>query len=400
MSQSKNSSAVLSANPATIAIHSGRRQTPERENSNPVFLTSSFTFESAQQAAAVFADTEEGNLYSRFTNPTTTAFEERIAALEGGERGIAMATGMAAVTSVFLGLLQAGDHLVLSRSVFGSTSNIANNLLSNLGIAVTHVALSDLDGWRDAILPETRLFFVETPANPTLEMVDLAALAQLAAQHDILVAVDNVFCTPCLQKPLELGADIVVHSATKYLDGQGRVLGGAVVGAEKLLMDNIFPILRNAGPTLSPFNAWVLYKGMETLPLRMERHCDNAMAVAGFLADQAALAGRVNYPGLPQHPQHELAKRQMSRFGGLVCVDLGSRDSAHAFINGLELATITANLGDVRTLVTHPASTTHGKWSEEARQAAGITQGLVRFSIGLEDAADICEDMQGAMGKI
>jgi O-succinylhomoserine sulfhydrylase len=382
---------------ATTAIHSGRHQTLERENSLPIFLTSSFTYNSAQQASDVFAGEESGNLYSRFTNPTVAAFEERIAAMEGGECGVAMASGMAAISSVFLGLLAAGDHLVLSRSVFGSTSNLANNLLAKLNIAVTQVPLSDLTSWKEAIHPETKLFFVETPANPTLEMVDLKALCQLAKEHNILVAVDNVFCTPCLQKPLELGADLVVHSATKYLDGQGRVLGGIVVGSEELVMENIYPILRNAGPTLSPFNAWVLYKGMETLPLRMERHCENGQKVAEFLNQQPLFAGKVNYPGLPNHPQHELAARQMSGFGGLVCVDLGSRERAHAFIDSLQLATITANLGDVKTLVTHPASTTHAKLSEEARLAAGITQGLVRFSIGLEAATDICNDFAQAL---
>ncbi|MBF0357877.1 MAG: O-succinylhomoserine sulfhydrylase [Magnetococcales bacterium] len=382
---------------ATTAIHSGRHQTLERENSLPVFLTSSFTYNSAQQASDVFAGEESGNLYSRFTNPTVTAFEERIAAMEGGERGVAMASGMAAISSVFLGLLSAGDHMVLSRSVFGSTLNLANNLLAKLNIAVTQVPLSDLTSWKEAIRPETKLFFAETPANPTLEMVDLKALCQLAKEHNILVAVDNVFCTPCLQKPLELGADLVVHSATKYLDGQGRVLGGVVVGSEELVMEHIFPILRNAGPTLSPFNAWVLYKGMETMPLRMERHCENGQKVAEFLNQQPLFTGKVNYPGLPNHPQHKLATRQMNGFGGLVCVDLGSRERAHAFINSLQLATITANLGDVKTLVTHPASTTHAKLSEDARLAAGITQGLVRFSIGLEAATDICDDFAQAL---
>lgn len=382
---------------ATIALHSGRHPTPERENSLPVFLTSSFTFHSAEQASDVFAGEESGNLYSRFTNPTVTAFEERISALEGGERGIAFASGMAAVTAVFLGLLSAGSHMVLSRSVFGSTSNLANSLLAQMNIPVSRVPLSDLDSWHAAIRPETRLFFVETPANPTLEMVDLTALCQLAHEHGILVAVDNVFCTPCLQKPLALGADLVVHSATKFLDGQGRVLGGVVIGQRSLLDEKIYPILRNAGPTLSPFNAWVLYKGMETLPLRMERHCENGLKVAEFLAQQPGLTGRVRYPGLPDHPQHQLASRQMAHFGSLLCVELENRARAHAFINKLRLATITANLGDVRTLVTHPASTTHAKLSEADRLAAGITQGLVRFSIGLEAVNDICDDLAQAL---
>ncbi|MBF0444151.1 MAG: O-succinylhomoserine sulfhydrylase [Magnetococcales bacterium] len=382
---------------ATTAIHSGRKQTLERENSLPIFLTSSFAYNSAQQACDVFAGDEDGNLYSRFTNPTVTAFEERIAALEGGQKGIAMASGMAAITSVFLGLLQAGDHMVLSRSVFGSTINIANNLLAKLNIDVTQVTLRDLPSWREAIRPQTKIFFVETPSNPTLELVDLEALCRLAKKHNILVVVDNVFSTPYLQKPLELGADIVVHSATKYLDGQGRVLGGVVVGNEELLLEHIYPILRNAGPTLSPFNAWVLYKGIETLPLRMERHCENAMKVAIFLNRHPKLTGKVNYPGLSSHPQHALAREQMKAYGGLVCVEMESKKRAYDFIDRLQLATITANLGDVKTLVTHPASTTHSKLSEEARNAAGITKGLVRFSIGLESATDICDDLAQAL---
>jgi O-succinylhomoserine sulfhydrylase len=389
--------AVKPLDMATTAIHSGRNQTLERENSPPIFLTSSFAYNSAQQACDVFAGDEKGNLYSRFTNPTVNAFEERIAALEGGQKGIAMASGMAAITSVFLGLLQAGDHMVLSRSVFGSTINLANNLLAKLNIDVTQVTLRDLPSWREAIRPQTKLFFVETPSNPTLEMVDLAALCRLAKEHNILVVVDNVFCTPFLQKPLELGADVVVHSATKYLDGQGRVLGGVVVGNEELLLEHIYPILRNAGPSLSPFNAWVLYKGMETLPLRMERHCENAMNVAIFLNRHPKLTGKVNYPGLSSHPQHALASEQMKAYGGLVCVDMDSRKKAYNFIDRLQLATITANLGDVKTLVTHPASTTHSKLSEKARNAAGITKGLVRFSIGLEAATDICDDFAQAL---
>ncbi|MBF0196018.1 MAG: O-succinylhomoserine sulfhydrylase [Magnetococcales bacterium] len=390
-------SAVKSLDMATTAIHSGRHQTLERENSPPMFLTSSFAYNSAQQACDVFAGNEEGNLYSRFTNPTVTAFEERIAALEGGQKGIAMATGMAAITSVFLGFLAAGDHMVLSRSVFGSTINVANNLLAKLKIDVTQVTLRDLPSWRDAIRPQTKLFFVETPSNPTLEMVDLEALCQLAKKHNILVVVDNVFCTPFLQKPLDLGADVVIHSATKYLDGQGRVLGGVVVGNKELLLEHIYPILRNAGPSLSPFNAWVLYKGMETLPLRMERHCENAMNVAIFLNRIPKLTGKVNYPGLPGHPQHALATSQMKAYGGLVCLDLGSQKKAYAFIDRLKLATITANLGDVKTLVTHPASTTHSKLSDKAKKESGITKGLVRLSIGLESAADICDDLAQAL---
>ncbi|MBF0339528.1 MAG: O-succinylhomoserine sulfhydrylase [Magnetococcales bacterium] len=382
---------------ATRALHAGGPTTPERENSPPIFLTSSFRFDSAEHAQAVFAGEEEGNVYSRFTNPTVALFETRVAALENAEHAVATASGMAAVTLVFLSFLSAGEHVVISRSVFGSTTNIANTLLKRLNIGVTRVPLADLTAWESAITPDTRMFFLETPANPTLEMVDLAALTRLGRERGILVVVDNVLCTPCLQRPLDLGADLVVHSATKYMDGQGRVLGGVVVGTRDLLMDKVFPMLRNTGPSLSPFNAWVLLKGLETLSLRMERHCDNAEKVAFHLAARDDLTGRVFYPGLPDHPQRELAIRQMRRFGAIVCLDLGSRENAQRFMNALQLAIITANLGDCRTLVTHPATTTHAKLTEAERQAAGITQGLVRLSIGLEDVKDILDDLDAAL---
>ncbi|MBF0212840.1 MAG: O-succinylhomoserine sulfhydrylase [Magnetococcales bacterium] len=384
---------------ATIALHTGRETTPERENSPPLFLTSSFRFDSAEQARAVFAGEEAGNLYSRFTNPTVALFEERVAALEGAEHAVATASGMAAITMVFLALLSAGDHVVISRSVFGSTTNIANTLLKRMNIGVSRVALSDLSAWEAAITPATRMFFLETPANPTLEMVDLEALSRLGRDKGIWVVVDNVLCTPCVQQPLALGADLVVHSATKYMDGQGRVLGGVIAGARKLLMDHIYPMLRNTGASLSPFNAWVLFKGLETLPLRMDRHCDNAERVAAHLAAQPGLGGAVLYPGLPDHPQRELARRQMRRFGAIVCLDLGSRERAHRFMDGLELAIITANLGDGRTLTTHPATTTHAKLSHEERLSAGITEGLVRLSIGLEDLRDILTDLDQALER-
>lgn len=385
--------------PATRALHSGVWRSEQRENSLALFLTSSYIFESADQARAVFAEEEVGNIYSRFTNPTVAAFEEKIAALEGGEKAIATASGMAAIATVFLSLLSTGDHLVLSRSVFGSTTNMANGILARMGIGVSRVPLSDLEAWRKAIRKETRMFFAETPANPTLELVDIAALAQLAREHGIVLVVDNVFCTPCLQVPLALGAHMTVHSATKYLDGQGRVLGGAIVGQQELLMKQVFPFLRNAGPSLSPFNAWVLCKGLETLALRMEKHCDNAEKVAQSLADHPRLMGRVRYPGLDSHPQHLLAKKQMSRFGGVLCLELETREEAYRLIDGLELATITANLGDTRTLVTHPATTTHGKLTREDRIQAGVTDGLVRFSIGLEDVKDILDDINQALER-
>ncbi|MEO5376718.1 MAG: O-succinylhomoserine sulfhydrylase [Magnetococcus sp. DMHC-6] len=383
--------------PATLALHTGRHQTSERENSPAIFLTSSYTFANANQAWQVFAEKEEGNIYSRFTNPTVNAFEERLAAMENGEKALATASGMAAITTLFLSLLSVGDHIVISQAVFGSTSNIAKGILTRFGIQVTRVPLSDLNAWQQAITPETKMFYLETPANPTLEMGDLEQIAQIARAHDILMAVDNVFCTPCLQRPLDLGAHICVHSATKYVDGQGRVLGGAIVGEKKLLMEQIYPFIRNTGPSLSPFNAWVLFKGLETLAVRMDRHCDNAEKVVAFLAQHPKTAHAVRYPGLTNHPQHELAKRQMRRFGGLICLELEDRNQAHRFIDGLTLATITANLGDTRTLVTHPATTTHGRLTPEERRAAGVTDGLVRLSIGLEDIDDILDDLEQAL---
>lgn len=385
---------------ATTALHSGRHMTEEQENSPALFLTSSFVFGSAAKAQATFAGEEEGNIYSRFTNPSVTAFEERIAALENGEKALATASGMAAITASFLAFLSTGDHLVLSRSVFGSTTTVINTLLPRLGIHTSQVALSDIDAWQQAITPKTRMFYLETPANPTLELIDLPLLAELAEKHNILLAVDNVFCTPCLQRPLDLGAHLVIHSATKYVDGQGRVMGGAIIGRKKLLMDYVYPFLRNTGPALSPFNAWVLFKGMETLPLRMEKHCDNAEIIAAHLKSKGTQLTAVHYPGLTDHPQHALASRQMSRFGGIVCLDLGSRNKAHQFMDTLKLATITANLGDVRTLVTHPATTTHGKLTPKMRLAAGITDGLVRLSIGLEDVHDIITDLDQALEQL
>ncbi|MBF0132510.1 MAG: O-succinylhomoserine sulfhydrylase [Magnetococcales bacterium] len=385
---------------STRALHSGIHRSEQRENSLAMFLTSSYIFESAEQARAVFADEEDGNIYSRFTNPTVAAFEEKIAALEGGEKAIATASGMAAIATVFLSLLSSGDHLVLSRSVFGSTTNMANTVLARMGIGVSRVPLSDLEAWKKAITPKTRMFFAETPANPTLELVDIEALAQLAQEHGILLVLDNVFCTPCLQQPLALGAQLTVHSATKYLDGQGRVLGGAIVGQQELLMKQVFPFLRNTGPSLSPFNAWVLCKGLETLPLRMEKHCDNAEKVAISLANHPQLGGKVRYPGLLDYAQRTTALKQMRRFGGIICLELETRHQAHRFIDNLRLATITANLGDTRTLVTHPATTTHGKLAPQDRIQAGVTEGLVRLSIGLEDAEDILADVHQAMEHV
>ncbi|MBF0285753.1 MAG: O-succinylhomoserine sulfhydrylase [Magnetococcales bacterium] len=383
--------------PATLALHAGRSWSPERENSPALYLTSSYVFENAAQAQAVFAEKEAGNIYSRFTNPSVGQFEERLAAMEGGERALGTASGMSAITTLFLSLLSAGDHVAVSRSVFGSTTNIVNTILPRFGIQTSRLPLADPQAWREAIRPNTRLMFVETPANPTLELGDLAALAEIAREHGVLLAVDNVFCTPYLQRPLEFGAHLVVHSATKFIDGQGRVLGGAIVGERKLLSEKIFPFIRNTGPTLSAFNAWVLLKGLETLPTRMERHCDNADKIAHALNESPELRGKVAFPGLPDHPQHALAARQMRRFGSILCLELESRERAHAFMDRLQLATITANLGDSRTLVTHPATTTHSRISAQDRQEAGVTEGLVRFSIGLEEADDILDDIRQAL---
>lgn len=385
---------------STTALHSGRHLSPEQENSPPIYLTSSFVFNTAQQAQDRFSGEEEGNIYSRFTNPSVAAFEERMAAMEQGEKALATASGMAAITTLFLSLLSQGDHLVLSQSVFGSTTNLANTLLPRMGIQTSRVPLSNLNAWSQAITKKTRMFFLETPANPTLEMADLTAMAALANKHGILLVVDNVFCTPYLQRPLTLGAHLSVHSATKYLDGQGRVLGGVIIGNEKLMMDHIHPFLRNTGPALSPFNAWVLYKGLETLGLRMEKQCDNAESVANHLNQIPPLQGSIHYPGLKNHPQHTLASQQMDRYGGIVCLDLGSKKRAHQFMDRLKLAVITANLGDVRTLVTHPATTTHGKLTPEVRLASGVTDGLVRLSIGLEDYQDIQTDLDNALAGV
>ncbi|MBF0187653.1 MAG: O-succinylhomoserine sulfhydrylase [Magnetococcales bacterium] len=381
---------------STQALHTGVTIGGERDNSIPIHLTSSYAFDDAEYARAVFAEEVEGNIYSRFTNPSVTAFEKRLAALEGAEHALATSSGMAAISAVFLSLLSAGDHLVISRSVFGSTLNVAD-ILKRYGIEVTPVELSNLNAWKEAIRPNTKLLFAETPANPTLELGDLSALAEIAHDAGARLCVDNVFCTPVLQQPLALGADLVIQSATKYIDGQGRVLGGAILGNKALLTGTIFPFLRNTGPTLSAFNAWVLFKGMETLPLRIEKQCDTTAFIVEALARNETIRDRLRYPGLDTHPQHQLASQQMNRFGALFCLILDGKEQAHRFIDSLELAIVTANLGDVRTLVTHPATTTHSRLTQQQRHDAGVTDGLVRFSIGLEDQEDILEDVEQAL---
>lgn len=381
----------------TLAVRAGQVRTDEGEHSEPIFATSSYIFASAAEAAARFSGSEPGNIYSRFTNPTVRTFEQRLAALEGGERGVATASGMSAILATCLGLLRTGEHLVSSRSIFGSTVVLFDNYLARLGVGTTFVPQNDLSAWEAAIRPETRLLFLETPSNPLTELADIEAIADIAHRHGCLLVVDNCFCTPALQRPLSLGADIVVHSATKYLDGQGRCVGGAVVGSQEVVGGDVFGFLRTAGPSMSPFNAWVFLKGLETLRLRMEAHSANALTLARWLEEQPAVE-RVLYPGLPSHPQHELACRQMADFGGIVAFEVkGGQDAAWRVVDGTRMLSITANLGDTKTTITHPASTTHGRLSAEARAEAGISDGLLRVAVGLEDIEDIKADLQRGM---
>jgi O-succinylhomoserine sulfhydrylase len=378
---------------ATRAIRVGHTRSQEGEHSEPIHMTSSFVYRSAAEAAARFSGEASGNIYARFTNPTVRGFEQRLAAMEGGACCVATASGMAAILATCMGLLQHGDHLVSSRSIFGSTVVLFDKYLSRFGITTSYVDLADLAAWEAAIRPETRMLFVETPSNPLTALGDIRALADLAHARDCLLVVDNCFCTPALQRPLALGADIVVHSATKYIDGQGRALGGAVVGDAKLVGEEIFGVLRTAGPSMSPFNAWIFLKGLETLDLRMRAHSANAQQLAEWLEQHPAVA-RVYYPGLASHPQHELARRQQKAPGGILAFEVkGGRDAAWRVLDSTRMLSITANLGDTKTTITHPASTTHGRLSEEQRLAAGITQGLIRIAVGLEDIGDIQRDL-------
>lgn len=384
----------------TLAVRAGQQRTHEGEHSEAIFPTSSFVFDNAAQAAARFAHKEEGNIYSRFTNPTVRNFEQRLAALEQGEDCIATASGMGAILSVCLGLLQAGDHIIASRSIFGSTVNLLTTIIGKFGVETTFVELSNMDDWQQAIRSNTKLMFLETPSNPLMEMADISQLAELAHQHNILLCVDNCFCTPALQKPLTLGADIVVHSATKYLDGQGRCIGGAIVSHYDFLHEKILPIMRSAGPSMSPFNAWVFLKGLETLNIRMQAHCNNALRLAKWLEGKE-MVEKVYHPGLESHPQHELAKQQQSYFGGLVSFEVrGGRDAAWKVIDATKLMSITANLGDVKTTITHPATTTHGRLTDEQRAQAGIKQGLIRISVGLEDVVDLEADLARGLREL
>jgi O-succinylhomoserine sulfhydrylase len=385
---------------ATRAIRIGHHRTSEGEHSEPIFPTSSFVFASAAEAAARFSGEEPGNIYARFTNPTVRNFEERLASLEGGERCVATASGMSAILATCMGLLESGDHIICSRSVFGTTTILFTKYLSRFGIETSFVELSDIGAWERALRPRTRLLFLETPSNPLTEMADIRLLADLAHNNSCLLVVDNCFCTPALQRPLALGADIVVHSATKYLDGQGRCIGGAVVGNAQQVGEDVFGVLRTAGPTMSPFNAWVFLKGLETLELRMQAHSRSAQQLAEWLQQHPKVA-RVYYPGLQSHPQHGLVASQQKAAGGILSFDVkGGQPAAWSVVDATRMLSITANLGDTKTTITHPATTTHGRLTPEQRVEAGIGNGLLRVAVGLEAIEDIQQDLARGLDSI
>ena len=382
----------------TLAVRAGIHRSQFNEHSEAMYLTSSFVFDNAAQAAARFGNQEPGNVYSRFTNPTVTAFQERLAALEGAEACVATSSGMSAILSTVMGLMAAGEHIVASRSIFGATVQLFNNILSKFGIRTTWVPLTDLVAWEAAITPQTKLLFVETPSNPLTEVCDIRALAEIAKRRGVKLVVDNCFCTPALQRPIALGADLVIHSATKFLDGQGRVLGGAVLGTKDIVMQGIYGFLRTAGPSMSPFNAWICLKGLETLKIRIEAQSKTAQQLAEWLEAHPDVA-RVYYPGLKSHPQHALAKTQQSLPGAIVAFDVkGGRTEAWRVVDSTKLISITANLGDTKSTITHPASTTHGRITAEERAAAGIGEGLLRVAVGLESFADLRDDLARGLG--
>lgn len=377
----------------TQAIRAGHDRTHEGEHSMPIFATSSYVFSSAEEASLKFTGQIPGNIYSRFTNPTVDTFQKRLALMEKGGRCLAFASGMAAIMAVGMGLLKAGDHVVSSRSVFGNTILMFQNYFGKFGVETDFVKLTDLAAWEAAIKPNTRFLFLETPSNPLIEIADIKALADIAHKHGCLLVVDNVFCTPVLQKPLELGADIIVHSATKYIDGQGRCVGGAVIASDEIIEKSIYPYLRTGGATMSAFNAWVFLSGLETLAVRMKAHCDNAFELAKWLEQQPSVV-KVHYPGLKSHAQHELAKQQQTGFGGVVSFELkGGKEEAWKLIDSTKMLSVTANLGDVKTTITHPSTTTHGRLTAEVRAEVGITDSLVRISVGLENVEDIKADL-------
>lgn len=376
----------------TLAIRAGQHRSAEGEHSEALFLTSSYVFANAAEAAARFSGDQSGNVYSRYTNPTVRTFEERIAALEGAEQAVATSSGMAAILSTCMAFLKSGDHLVCSRDVFGTTTVLLDKYLSKMGVETTFVPVTDLALWRQSIRPETKLLFLETPSNPLCEVADITALAELARAEDVLFVVDNCLCTPALQKPLALGADLVVHSATKYLDGQGRCLGGVVCGRSELV-NEVLSFIRSAGPTMSPFNAWVFLKGLETLRLRMDAHSANAQLLAEWLQQQPAVE-QVFYAGLPDHPGHQLAARQQRGFGGVLSFRVrGGREQAWKVIDSTRILSLTANLGDAKTTIVHPATTTHGRLNDQQKKASGITENLIRVAVGLEDIEDIKNDL-------
>jgi O-succinylhomoserine sulfhydrylase len=384
----------------TRAVRAGQQRTHEGEHAEAIFPTSSYVFANAAEAAARFSGEQPGNIYSRFTNPTVRTFEQRLATLEGGACCVATSSGMSAILSTCAGLLKGGDHIVSSRSIFGTTTVLFTTYLAKFGVETTFVPLADLDAWEQAIRTETRLLFLETPSNPLTELGDIRRLADIAHARGCLLAVDNCFCTPALQRPLELGADIVIHSATKYLDGQGRCIGGAVVGDTERVGKDVYGFLRTAGPTMSPFNAWVFLKGLETLALRMKAHSTSALVLARWLEQQPAVA-RVYHPGLESHPQYELAVRQQEGFGGIVSFDVkGGKKSAWAVIDATRVFSITANLGDAKSTITHPATTTHGRLTPEQRAAAGISDGLIRLAVGLESVTDLQADLARGLAAI
>lgn len=381
----------------TKAIRLQTERSQHREHSTPIFPTSSFVFEDAEQMRAMFADEIEGNIYSRFSNPNCTEFEQKIASLEGTEAAISTATGMSAIYSSMAGLLQAGDHILASRALFGSSTQILTSIFPNFGIEFTFADPNKPEEWERLLKPNTKMIFAETPSNPGLDIIDLEWLGKFANAHSLILNVDNCFATPYLQNPAHYGADLVTHSATKFMDGQGRVLGGAIAGSEELIW-KIRKFNRQTGPALSPFNAWVLSKSLETLPVRMDKHCANAEALAKILQEETDSISKVNYPFLPSHPAYSIAKKQMRLGGGIVTFELkGGVEKGRQFLDKLQMLSLSANLGDTRSIATHPASTTHAKIPAEARQAVGITDGLIRVSVGLEHIDDITADILQAI---
>ena len=381
----------------TKAVRAGFERSNFGEHAEPIYTTSSYVFESAAAAAARFGGEEPGNVYSRFTNPTVQTFERRLASLEGGEACIATSSGMAAIATIVFATMQQGDHMVVSKNLFGSTVNLLSKYPARFGVDVDFALGFDVQTWAALIRPNTKYLYLETPTNPLMQIADIKAFANLAHENGVQLIVDNCFCTPALQKPLELGADIIVHSATKFLDGQGRCVGGAVVGTDELIKE-MTGYMRSAGPTMSPFNAWVFTKGLETLSLRMQQHSHNAMVIANELCSIPSIS-RVIYPGLANHPDHDLAKQQQTNFGGIVSIEMsGGREAAWALIDAVKLCSITGNLGDTRTTITHPATTTHGRLTQDQRDEAGISEGLIRLAIGLEHASDIASDIAQAIG--